>query len=56
MAVVEVVIEIILNIEVEGLTGIHVGVTVRVQLQPVNHRIRLNQIVVYSNFTSIPQR
>lgn len=54
MAMVEVVIEIILHIEVEAVTGIHMGVTVRAQLHLVNHRIRLNQIIVYSNFISVP--
>lgn len=54
MAMVEAVIEIILNIEVEALTGIHIGVMVRVQLQLRKDRIRIDMLDLHHllKFTS----
>ena len=51
---VEAVIEIILNIEVEALTRIHIRVTVRVQLQLKNDRSRTVMLDLHNllKFTS----
>lgn len=54
MPMVEAVIEIILNIEVEALTRIHIRVTVRVQLQLKNDRSRTVMLDLHNllKFTS----
>lgn len=54
MAMVETVIEIILNIELEALTGIHIRVMVRGQLQLKKDRIRTDMLNLHHllKFTS----